>query len=268
MSPSTHIRFELLEERLPALKNAFATAAPFPHIVVDNILHDASLAAVVEAMPAPEESKRSNDYLFAKNKFENPGFANSAQIFEELRDELLSDRFAEILSAVYDKPLFVDPRFLGGGIHQGGEGSFLDMHADFNRHPANKNWLRELNILLYLNQGHQEEWGGHLEMQHRETGERGRIAPVANRLVIMMTKPHTLHGYKPISFPKGRYRTSLAAYAYSLNEDFANVPLRSTQWEPENANVMKTSIARLWSPLVKIKTSLVGSNTERRSRGD
>jgi len=265
MKTHTHIQFERIEAELAELAAKFRNATPFEHVVIDGFLKPESLAELLRAMPPPDESKRSSDYLFAKNKFENPTFAQNAQIFEQLRDELLSARFAGILSQIYGKEVFVDPRFLGGGIHQGGEGSYLDMHADFSRHPAQKDWLRELNILLYLNTDYQDAWGGHLELQHAATGERGRVAPIENRLVLMLTKGHTLHGYKPISFPPGRFRTSVAAYAYSIDSDYSAVPVRSTMWKPEDASLGKSFLARLAPKLVKVKTALFGSRTERRA---
>jgi len=259
------IRFDDIEARLDELKTAYKQAKPFPYVVIENFLTADALTQVHAHMPAPNAENKSSDYVFAKNKFENPNFAGGAEIFQRLRDALLGERFARLLSGIYGRELFVDPRFLGGGIHQGGEGSYLDMHADFSRHPANKDWLRELNILLYLNKDYDESYGGHLDLQNKETGERGRISPYENRLVLMLTKGHTLHGYKPINFPKGRFRTSLAAYAYSVDTDYSAVPVRSTQWKPEDASMAKSLIARASPTLVKLKTALLGSNTERRA---
>jgi hypothetical protein len=263
---SNHINFDAIESRQDALRDDFAAAKPFQHVIIDNFLNEASLRAVLAAIPEPDPSKKSSDYLFAKNKFENPNFSDQQRVLVELRDELLSERFAALLSHVYGRTLFVDPTFLGGGIHQGGDGSYLDMHADFSRHPAHKDWLRELNILLYLNADYDPAWGGHLDLVHAETGERDRIAPVANRMVFMLTKKHTLHGYKAISFPKGRYRTSLAGYAYSMDTDFESVPQRSTAWQPEDATLGKSLLAKASPMLVKIKTKIFGSSTERRAR--
>ena len=263
-----HIRFDRLECELNDFKIKFHSARPFEYVVIDNFLNENSLHAVHEAIPDPDEDNKSSDYVFAKNKFENPRFSGGGEVFTELREELLSGRFAAILSAIYGCPLFVDPKFLGGGIHQGGEGSYLDMHADFNRHPSNKDWMRELNILLYLNKDYKDEYSGHLELHHARTGEQGRVAPINNRLVLMLTKEHTLHGYKPIRFPKGSYRTSLAAYAYSIDTDFDAIPARSTLWKPQDAGLAKSLLARAAPSLVKIKTALLGSSTEKRTQGD
>lgn len=263
-----HIDFDSHEAQLQALTTQFRTAQPFEFVVIDGFLRESSLHTLLNAIPAPDQKKRSSDYLFAKNKFEDPTFANGQDILMEVRDELLSERFAAMLSAIFDKPLFVDPAFVGGGIHQGGEGSFLDMHADFSRHPANRTWLRELNILLYLNQNYDESFGGHLELEHAETHQRGRVAPLLNRMVLMLTKGHTLHGYKRTSFPKGQYRTSLAAYAYSIDQDFANAPSRSTLWKPQDASPMKSALAALAPSLVRAKNAVLGSNTVRRAKTD
>ncbi len=125
--------------------------------------------------------------------------------------------------------------------------------------------MRELNILLYLNQDYEESWGGHLDMESSENGAIGRVAPLGNRLVIMLTKKHTLHGYKQISFPEGRMRTSIAAYAYTIDHDFDSNPDRTTLWRPKQAGIAKQIIARIAPGLVRIKRYFLGSSTARRA---
>ena len=263
----SHIDLDRMEHEVEALRARFAEASPFPHVVIDGCLHAASYRRVLDALPPPAQDQRSSDYIFARNKFENPLFDRADPVLKELREELTSPRFAALLGRICDKPVFVDPEFTGGGIHQGGERSFLDMHADFSRHPARHDWVRELNLLLYLNEPYDEAWGGHLELQHLGTESRARIAPVGNRLVIMLTKAHTLHGYRPISFPAGRYRTSLASYAYTEDRDFQRTPLRSTAWRPEGS-AAKRLVARLVPGLIRIKNAVLGSSTVRRARRD
>lgn len=262
-----HIDIEKIEANSSTLKATFNDAKPYKYVVIDAFLRPDSVEHLLKSITAPDPKQKSSDYLFAKNKFENPGFAQQSDVLAEIRDELLSPRFAKVLSDIYGKELFVDPMFVGGGIHQGGAGSFLDMHADFNRHPANADWLREINILLYLNKDYKEEYGGHLEMEHAHTHERGRVAPMLNRLVLMQTNDYTLHGYKPINFPSGTYRTSLAAYAYSLDTEGKAGPQRSTVWKPENASLAKVAFAKVSPRLVKVKNALFGSSTVRRASG-
>lgn len=265
----THINLDKLEALRPTVRQTFFEARPYSHVVIDDFLKPESYDSVLASLPSARESERSSDYVFARNKFENPIFDQSAPVLAELRAELVSDAFMGFLRELYDKPVFVDPAFVGGGLHQGGEGSFLDMHADFSRHPVAREWVRELNILLYLNPGFEEAWGGHLEMENAQDGGIGRVAPRGNRMVIMLTKEHTLHGYKPISFPPGRMRTSIAAYAYTVDHDFVANPERSTLWRPREASIAKRLIAKITPGLVRAKRYLFGSSTARRaSRND
>jgi 2OG-Fe(II) oxygenase superfamily len=261
----SHIDHDQLDALKPHARQRFLEAQPYPYLMIDGFLKPESYRAVLAALPAPREKERSSDYMFARNKYENPIFDEAAPVLAELRRELVGEAFVEFLRTVYDKPVFVDESFVGGGLHQGGAGSFLDMHADFSRHPVNRDWVRELNILLYLNHDYDEAWGGHLEMRHAETGAAGRVAPVGNRMVIMLTKAHTLHGYKEISFPPGRQRTSIASYAYTVDQDYETTPERSTLWRPQDAGVVKQALAHMAPTLVSLKRSLLGSSTAKRA---
>ncbi len=261
-----HIDLDKLEALRPTVRQIFLEARPFPHVVIDDFLKPESYKAVLASLPSARVSERSSDYVFARNKFENPIFDKAAPVLAELRSELVGGAFVDFLRTLYDKPVFVDPAFVGGGLHQGGAASFLDMHADFSRHPLEREWVRELNILLYLNPGFEVAWGGHLEMEHAHDGATGRVAPLGNRMVIMLTKEHTLHGYKPISFPAGRMRTSIAAYAYTVDHDFVANPERSTLWQPKNASLAKRMIATITPELVRFKRYLFGSSTARRAQ--
>src|SRR5207302_6775883 len=129
--------------------------------------------------------------------------------------------------------LFVDPVFHGGGFHQGGDGSFLDMHTDFNIHPLHPDWLRMLNILIYLNRDWEEAWGGHLLIKARIDQEPVAIAPAFNRAVIMLTAAHTYHGYRRMALPAGVTRKSIATYAYREIEA-GSLATRTTGWVPEH----------------------------------
>lgn len=263
---TSHINNEQLDALLNSGRQLFMSAQPYEHIIIDNFLREESYNEILSALPSPRLNQRSSDYIFAKNKFENPVFDANAQVLRELRQELIGERFQSFLKSIYDMDVFIDAEFMGGGLHQGGSGSFLDMHADFSRHPVHNEWVRELNVLLYLNQGYEESWGGHLEMRNARTGSVGRVAPLGNRMVIMLTKEYTLHGYNPIKFPTGRYRTSIAAYAYTQNTDFESVPDRSTLWEPQSGGVVKQLAARAMPTLVGLKRKLLGSSTAKRAK--
>jgi hypothetical protein len=257
------IRFDRLESELPALAEQFRTAKPFSHVVIDDFCDTEALTDLLARIPSPEEGgiNKSRDYVFAKNKFEKSNFRDLGPAFEEIYQDLMSDRFKEILRGITDAPVTVDPDFHGGGIHQGGEDSFLDMHVDFSHHPMRDDWERHSNILLYLNPDWQPAHGGELQLRHRETGEAGKVPPLFNRCAIMHTRDYTLHGYHKLNFPKGRFRRSIATYAYVPSQEGAKG--RSVIWFPEEGNVVKRALGQSWPKLVEIKSKIFGSGTSR-----
>jgi hypothetical protein len=250
----------------PGLDIKFKKGFPFPVLILDNFFPLKVVNGVIDEILLYQNFEKSNDYIFAKNKFENSKIENLGPNGSKIKDFLVSQEVSLALSTIYGREIFVDPNFLGGGLHRGGEGSYLDMHTDFNLHPVRRQWIRELNILLYLNEGWKSSYGGCLELKNKLTSEATSIEPIFNRIVLMQTKDFTLHGYKPINFPKGTFRTSIAAYAYSeASDNNETLGLRTTTtWAPDGPGVLKKVIAVFAPRLVTIKHRIFGSNTSRR----
>ncbi|MEL6580021.1 MAG: 2OG-Fe(II) oxygenase [Cyanobacteria bacterium J06621_12] len=255
------INFIEIEKNISQLTQAFKSAAPFSYIVIDNFAQEDRLLKILDTFPLPgaDNLNKSRDYIFAKNKYEKANFKAVSPECQEIYQDFVSERFQKIISQITNQDVFIDREFHGGGIHQGGEGSFLDMHVDFNYHPLHHNWFRNLNILLYLNPGWKPEYGGQLKLKHTQTGEHTEIEPLFNRCVIMHTRDYTLHGYDPISFPQGKFRRSIATYAYNIDPNPQNQ--RSTLWIPETASPLKKILGQYWPDLVKVKSAVFGSAT-------
>jgi len=113
--------------------------------------------------------------------------------------------------------LVSDDTLEGGGLHQSPRGGFLNVHADFTMHHHHKNWRRRINLILYLNEGWQEEWGGSIELWDREMKRcEARVAPLLNHALIFNTDQHSFHGFPDrLSCPEGVSRKSLALYYYT-----------------------------------------------------
>lgn len=259
------LKLEYLLSQSEKYKAEYNSADPFPHIVVDNVCDEDILRDAIASIPDPAISaeNKSNDFIFAKNKFENPKFEKISNHFETLRGDLMSESFSNFLSEISGDSIFVDPSFHGGGLHQGGSGSFLTMHADFNFHPENLKWFRNLNILIYLNEDWKSEYGGCLKLKNGSIDEAAvyEIEPRFNRMVIMQTREHTIHGYDKINFPTGKYRRSIAAYGYTVMD----VPGegRTTVWYSDSKNVVTRMIGKKMPTLVKLKRRILGSKTSR-----
>lgn len=209
------------EGRLAALvashAEGFRTAAPFPHVVIDGFLDDDDARAVVAAFPAPSAPGWVHYHDYGRT--EKLAMVDEATMPEPLRNLMWAlnsgrvVRFLEQLTGI--EGLVPDPHLVGGGLHRIEAGGFLDVHADFNRHAA-LSLERRLNLLLYLNPGWDESWGGELELWDRDAGCQRRVSPVMNRCVVFATTDDALHGHpEPLRCPPERARCSVALYYYT-----------------------------------------------------
>ena len=201
-----------------ALAETFRRAEPFPHVVIDGLFEDSVLDDILRRFPAESSS--------AWERFDNPrerklGNLTGLREFDATVEAFLCAMsapgvlgFLERLTGI--EGLIPDPYFAGGGLHQIERGGFLDVHADFNWHPALK-LDRRLNLLVYLNRDWREEYGGHLELwDGRLSGPVRRILPEFNRTVIFATTDRSFHGHpRPLACPEGRARRSLSFYYYT-----------------------------------------------------
>lgn len=207
--------YERLAREAGSIRERFAHGDPIRHVVIENFLEENAALTAASAFPDP----KAMEIAFAGL----PEVKNAEQriellhpVFQEIFHELRSERFRQWLSGVTQIPdLLADPELHGGGLHQGADGSYLDVHADFNIHPQ-LGLYRRLNVLVYLNRTWQPQWQGYLELWSRDMKEcRQYIEPKFNRCVIMETHDHAYHGYKELRLPPGVTRRSLASYYYS-----------------------------------------------------
>ena len=124
--------------------------------------------------------------------------------------------FLECLTGI--EGLVPDPHFVGGGLHQIERGGHLKVHADFNRHPRTQ-LERRLNVLIYLNRGWKDEYGGAFELWDADmTGCETKVMPYFNRCVVFSTTSTSFHGHpEPLTCPEDTTRKSMALYYYSAD---------------------------------------------------
>ncbi len=198
-------------------RERYATASPFPHIVIDDFLPEEVLDSVLEEFP---DSWDATWQQFDTSREVKLALADSEQFGHATRSllsEFNGQVFVEFLQSLTGiSGLIPDPHFVGAGLHQIRSGGFLKVHADFNLH-AEMRLDRRLNGLLYLNRDWKEEWGGHLELWNHDMTECGqRILPVFNRFVLFSTTDDANHGHPdPLMCPPDRARRSIALYYYT-----------------------------------------------------
>ena len=152
-----------------AWKQRFRSAQPFPSLCIDDFLDPAFALEVARSYPPSlVGASRSYDALNERGKTQIEDRARFPEPVGRLADAFATQEFRDLLSEVTGIPkLLWDPKFVGGGMHQTRAHGRLDVHVDFNR-LLGKGWYRRVNLLLFLNEKWQEDWGGRLELWDRD----------------------------------------------------------------------------------------------------
>lgn len=137
--------------------------------------------------------------------------------------------FVDALGTLTGTPqLMSDPHQWGGGQHQISPGGRLDVHADFQIHPV-YGTTRRVNVLVYLNERWESDWGGSLELWDAD-GPVRRILPALNTMVVFDTSSTSFHGHPdPVASPPGTTRKSVALYYYTA-EGRSQAMHSTTEW--------------------------------------
>jgi Rps23 Pro-64 3,4-dihydroxylase Tpa1-like proline 4-hydroxylase len=209
---------DLLGAVAESYAKSFATATPFPHVVMDGLFPQQTLDEVLKEFPEPSDrSDWIRLYDETSAKLAMPHDWTMGPSTRHLLNQLNSAAFVSFLEHLSGiEGLIPDPHYAGGGLHQMERGGYLKVHADFNRH--GRLYLdRRLNVLLYLNRDWEDEWGGQLELWDTAmTSCVQRISPIFNRMVVFVTTDLSYHGLPdPLKCPPGVTRRSLATYYYT-----------------------------------------------------
>jgi hypothetical protein len=203
-----------------ALREQFQSAEPYPHFVIDGFLDPDFARAVAASYPTYGEALgigREFDALNEKSKIQVTDAAKFPAPVLQLHEFLASQQFLDDLAFITGIPrLLADEQLMGGGMHMTGPGGRLDVHIDFN-YDEKRAYHRRLNILIYLNEQWESDWGGQLELWDRDVSQCHRVVePGLNRCVVFETSEISFHGVRPIKRSAGRVRQSFAAYYYTL----------------------------------------------------
>lgn len=190
---------------------------PFDHWVIDNFL------------PIEEARALSHDFIDFNHKdwfvYDNPlevkktlnnWFDFPPRTYQFIQDlnTVVVDELNSMLG-IEDK-LYPDPGLHGAGWHIHGNGGKLNVHLDYSIHPKLR-LERKLNLIYYLSEDWDPEWGGNLELwsgdEHTAKEKVKVVDCVFNRAVLFDTTQNSWHGFPdPIKCPKNKYRKSIAMY--------------------------------------------------------
>lgn len=201
------------------LRAQFTSAKPVPHIMIDNFLPADEAKTVVQGYPKFDEALeqgRTFKTVNERKKVQVSDFRQFSKPVAALNEALASPEFLKDLSYITNIPnLLADEQLVGGGIHMTGPGGRLDVHVDFN-FIEDRALHRRLNLLLYLNEPWQENWGGQFQLwDEHVTNCEATFDPVFNRCVIFETNDVSYHGVIPVSPESPAPRLSFATYYYT-----------------------------------------------------
>ena len=204
--------------RLADRHDAFAAAAPFPHVVIDDFIDAETCRAVAAAYPTFDSARALGFSFNAVNERKKVQITDQTKFppaVKALSDVLASPAFLQDLSALTGiRNLLADAALFGGGMHITGPHGRLDVHVDFNR--GEHDLYRRLNLLLYLNPEWDETWGGQIELWDPAVKHRAvSLAPILGRCLIFETSQISFHGVAPLGCPSDQVRRSFAAYYYT-----------------------------------------------------
>jgi len=202
---------------LDALRARMQSAAPYPHLVVQDWFNPRLLELVREEfgdLPREQWSTQTNAYARVERSRVGARMGPASQLYFWT---LGSSFFLHVLSHISGVPDLVhDAHLFGGGLHETLNGGSFGIHADFDRHPRTA-LNNEMVFITYLNKDWQPDWNGALELW--DSGRRqcvSTVEPEFGRSILMSHGRTHFHGHsKPLAVPPGVTRRSVASYYYA-----------------------------------------------------
>lgn len=204
---------------------------PFNHAVIDGLWDYDFLRACEAEFPAADDP-RWVTYNDPEERGKKAGGSNmwgqmTHRFFRYVRDPVFGTRLTDLTGI---ERLVSDD--IGGGMHETGEGGRLEMHIDFNRHPALPRLERRINMLVFLNEEWRREWGGTVHLGKRDDPDAVELLPLLNRTVLFECSERSFHGH-PEPIVGDHLRRSLACYFYAPTRVGSTAP-HSTVWSRES----------------------------------
>jgi hypothetical protein len=196
---------------------------PYRHIVIDNFLPEDVAKLCLESFPEIDDVSWEHENDVDIEVKHRTTWKSEFDIPEGIVDVIRVLNSSILLKAIGNRigiqKLVPDAYFAGGGLNVTTRGGLLDVHVDGNYHDAT-GLNRRLNLLIYLNPGWEESWGGEFGVYDNQ-GQQclKKVAPLFNRCVVFDSHDYSFHGLpNPINFPEDKPRRSIILYYYTLEK--------------------------------------------------
>jgi hypothetical protein len=236
----------VLQDLASRSRERYAAAAPFPHVVLDEIFPLDVADRLLAEFPSPDRFAAEHDAgeRRRQGKFASTDEAMLGPFTRHLLRHLNSPVFLEFLEAMTGIPGLLPDPDISHALRHYKRGGCLGIHADFNYHGGLR-LDRRLNLIVYLNKHWSADWGGDLELWDRNMRQCvARVAPVFDRCIVFACTDWSFHGFpEPLRCPEGTTRQSLQLYYYTNGRPPDEVsPPHSTlfQWRPQDVESQRT----------------------------
>lgn len=189
---------------------------PYGYCITKEFFPENIVKNISSSFKFPDTLGSTSDPLFQKTKRSLNNYELFPPEIKKTIDYFNSQYFINILEEKFKiKNLLPDPSLYGGGMHESRNGGYLKIHSDFI-YIRGKKLKRMLNLLIYLNDGWKENWGGAIELWDQKMNNNFlKVYPKINHALIFRTDTESNHGFPdPIKCPKDAGRKSLALYYY------------------------------------------------------
>lgn len=140
-----------LRQDQAATRDRYRAGSPFPHAVLDGVFDAAVLDRIVADFPSGGNRFWLSYDTANEIKQTSCGILGLSPFNQTFFWQLCSEPFMTWLREVTGfADLAVDPLFHGGGLHESYRGGWLNLHADWTRHPVLP-LTRRLNLIIYFN---------------------------------------------------------------------------------------------------------------------
>ncbi len=247
-------------KKIEEINQLFVNAPYCQHIILDNFFTEETAELLYQNFPAFESLNVIRKSL-NENKREDYNFEQWHPVFQQVRETLASKEFGEIMSQMTGiDGLFTNFDSLGQGVHQGAQGSYLDVHIDVNVNVEKKIW-RRVNLLIYLNKYWKPEYGGDIELWDVDMKNCVlKYPPNMNKAMIFVTDENSPHGYSKINIPEGESRKSYYAYYYTDLKEGVQYKDSKFLSRPDDSFAKKTATSLKEFAKIKIKSLLSKMN--------
>ena len=207
-----------------ALRQSFQSGLPFKHLMIDDFFTPEAAEKLLEDFPAFDPVYAISESGTVGGKAVITEISGISDFYRRVHAYIASPPFLDAMSAITGIPnLLPDPGLFGAGTHDNQHGQDLLPHVDFN-YDRSRTLHRRLNLLLYLNKGWEEAWGGAIQIysdprQGPWKAEK-TINVLFNRAVMFETNEHSWHGFRVIDLPADKRhmsRKALAIYFYTTD---------------------------------------------------